>query len=96
MNLKVIDPAIVEFNEAIEYYNLQESELGYKFSDCVELAFARIIDRPEWNIRVDINVYRIRVKLFPYKIYYFIDDGEIVIIAILHNHRKPRLWKNRK
>ena len=83
-------------HEAIEYYNAQEGELGNKFAECVEIALARIIVKPEWNIKIDKDVYRIKVKIFPYKIYYFIDGVDIIIMAILHNHRRPGLWKGRK
>ncbi|MBL4754690.1 MAG: type II toxin-antitoxin system RelE/ParE family toxin [Flavobacteriales bacterium] len=35
------------------------------------------------------------VKRFPYGIHYVVEKDRIVILAILHTSRSPKLWKGR-
>ncbi len=47
MKVEFLRPADVEFNEAIDYYNLQRSNLGYEFEDEVKATINRIVVHPE-------------------------------------------------
>lgn len=43
----------------------------------------------------DHGVRRGLVKSFPYAVYFLIDDGTIVILGVLHQHRMPGGWLGR-
>lgn len=33
---------------------------------------------------------------FPYMLIYTIEESEIIVLAVAHQHRKPNYWKNRR
>jgi plasmid stabilization system protein ParE len=35
------------------------------------------------------------VRRFPYSIYYLIESGQIVILAVFHARRDPTIWQSR-
>lgn len=48
---------------------------------------------PGWD---ELPVVRsVSVRVFPYRVLYYLADTEAVIVAYAHNRRKPRLWEHR-
>lgn len=88
--------AEAEFNEAIEYYEVIESGLGYDFAVEIHSAIQRSVTLPKaWPI-VEGDIRRSLVKRFPYGILYAEQHEEIYIVAVMHLHRHPDYWKHRK
>ena len=93
----LLDPlAKIELDDAIEWYEIEKVGLGVKFKAEIDAAFSRILRWPTWSINISPNVYRIRVKIFPYKVLYSLIGDDIVILAISHNHRQPNYWIGRR
>ena len=44
---------------------------------------------------LDGDIRRALVKQFPYGVIYSEEQQEILIIAVMHLHRKPEYWRNR-
>jgi mRNA-degrading endonuclease RelE of RelBE toxin-antitoxin system len=40
-------------------------------------------------------VRRCRLRRFPYGLIYAIDEGDILIVAVAHTHRRPDYWRDR-
>jgi hypothetical protein len=88
--------AELELVEAVDYYNACENGLGYDFSIEVYTAICRAVSQPKaWQV-LKHGVRRSLVNRFPYGILYSIEKNEIVILAVMHLHRKPNYWKKRK
>jgi plasmid stabilization system protein ParE len=84
-----------EFFKAIDYYETCEQGLGYDFSIEVYTAIQKIIAYPKiWPVFKD-DIRRYLINRFPYGILYSLEDNEILILAIMHLHRKPEYWKFR-
>lgn len=48
---------------------------------------------PGWN---ELPVVRsASVRVFPYRVLYYLTDTEVVIVAYAHNRRKPKYWEHR-
>jgi hypothetical protein len=87
--------ADAEFFEAIDYYELCETGLGYDFSIEVYSAIQNIIKYPyAWPVLED-DIRRILTNRFPFGILYAIEQNEIFILAVMHLHRNPDYWKHR-
>ena len=87
--------AVIEFTEAIDYYESCQKNLGYEFSLEVYETINRIIINPNaWQLMND-NIRRSLVNRFPFGILYVIRNNEILILAVMHLHRKPNYWQNR-
>ena len=83
-------------NAAKKYYNDQLDDLGIDFIDEVEKSIKLIQKSPtRWAI-IEENIHKYILQRFPFTIYYIDDVGEILILAIAHQSRKPGYWNNRK
>jgi len=88
--------AAVELISAIEYYESCQAGLGFCFSEEVYATIDRVCQFPlAWEC-IDFKTRRCLTNRFPYGILYRISGKEIRIMAVMHLHRKPRYWKDRK
>ena len=88
--------AVAELNEAIDYYEELQSELGLEFAKEIFSSIQRVIEFPKAWSPLSLNTRRCLVNRFPYGIIYQILDNEILIIAVMQLNRKPSYWKDRK
>ncbi len=84
-----------EFEEAIDYYEGREVGLGYDFAVEVHHAIQRIVDYPEGWAELEHGIRRCLVRRFPYGVLYAVHEDEIVILAVMHLHRRPGYWRDR-
>lgn len=88
--------AEAEFYEAIDYYEGCQEGLGYDFAREVYSAIRNIMDYPKaWPVLEGV-IRRCQTKRFPYGVIYSEEADEIFILAIMHLHRDPDYWKDRR
>jgi hypothetical protein len=95
MKIDFLDPANVEFVDAIAYYNLQSEGLGYEFAVEVKRSISRILQYPEAWASLSRRTRRCRTNRFPYGLIYQIRDELILVIAVQNLHKDPESWKSR-
>lgn len=95
MKIEFLKAAQTELDQAFEWYETQQKDLGVQFLNELDAAIRRIISYPESYALIEKNVRRCLVKRFPYGILYGIDADKIVVIAVAHLHRKPDYWIGR-
>ncbi len=89
MNIILLPPSDKELDEAIDYYNDQQTDLGNRFYKEFIRA-TELIDRsPKTWKKVGKCTHKINIKRFPYLVLYVIDGNEILITCIAHQHRSP-------
>jgi plasmid stabilization system protein ParE len=91
----LIPEARDEFDEAFDWYERQKMGLGITFSDHVQRVYDRISATPEMYRIVRQDVRKAGVKRFPYSIYYRDEPTRIVVLAVFHGRRDPRVWQAR-
>ena len=88
--------AVMELEDAAEYYELELAGLGERFKHDIKKAISRIKRYPEaWPLEWG-EIRRYLLHSFPYKILYSIEKNHIYIIAIAHCHRRPDYWIDRQ
>ena len=95
MNIVLIPPADKELKEAIDYYNDQLTGLGEQFYTSFIDTTGYISQVPDAWRKIGTNTRRINIKRFPYLILYVIDEHEILITCIAHQHRNPTYYMER-
>lgn len=95
MRIRLVSPAIVEFNEAIKYYNHQLPGLGFRFFQEVDAAINRIKLMPKAWTKIGSQTRRCIVKGFPYALFYSIEKDYILITAVANLHRDPEHYQSR-
>ena len=87
--------AAVELDEAAAWYERRQEGVGVAFLLRVDAAIERILNDPEACPIVEGHVRRQRVWKYPYDLLYAVDDGEVVILAVAHHHRRVGYWRRR-
>ena len=94
----IIDPrAILEIQDAINYYDEQQSGLGQRFETELNKHILKLEKNPYFRIRYD-NVRCLPVKKFPYLVHYTLDEAKnlVSIHAVFHTSRDPGKWIGNK
>jgi plasmid stabilization system protein ParE len=95
MKVSFLPAASAELKEAVDFYNLQRPGLGDDFKDEVRASVARIQFWPRAWSRVSRRARRCRTRRFPYLVVYVELSDQIVIVAVMHSHRRPGYWRKR-
>jgi mRNA-degrading endonuclease RelE of RelBE toxin-antitoxin system len=84
-----------ELDEAATFYEQRQPGLGQEFLLEVADTVALIEEFPEaWPLLSDVD-RSCRVKRFPYRLVYFIDGKDIVVLAVAHFKRRLKYWRER-
>lgn len=99
MNYKVnlLPDAYLDIKEIIDWYNGAQAGLGKKFYESLKSKLKKISTNP---LRFQLSFKESRSALldkFPYQIHFKIVelDRVVVIFAITHTSRNPRIWREK-
>jgi len=87
--------ATAETAEAASFYNSQQSQLGKRFVCAVEEAARRAAVDPLLYPVIEGDVRRCLVRTFPFGILFRLKRNKLIVVAVMHMHRKPGYWKHR-
>jgi plasmid stabilization system protein ParE len=95
MNYAFHAEAEAELNQAVDYYNARQPDLGRDFARDVYAAIQNVIAYPNAWTPLSKRTRRCLVNRFPYGVIYQVTDKGIFIIAIMQLNRRPGYWRNR-
>jgi len=95
VNVRVLEVAQRELDEAVSYYNGQVAGLGDAFLLETVAAIERIRQFPDAWHPLGENLRRCRLRRFPYGLIYHADETGVLLIAVAHTHRRPGYWRER-
>jgi toxin ParE1/3/4 len=88
--------ALAEFAAAVGAYEEARRGLGARFIDSIEAAIDGVCESPErWPI-LEQDIRRRLARVFPFAILYTIEEDHVLIVAVMHCHRKPGYWYSRR
>lgn len=94
--LVIVRPqARAEFDDAFDWYEGQRAGLGVRFAERVQEVFDYIAINPQAHAILHKEVRAPPVRRFPYVVYYRVEPGQVVVLAVLHGRRYPSLWQSR-
>jgi len=85
----------LDIQAAAVWYEDQRFGLGSRFLDELDLVFQRIKDNPQQFPCMEGDVHRALLRHFPYGVYFLAESEAINVLAVLHLHREPDMWKSR-
>jgi hypothetical protein len=95
VTVRFLEIAEIELDQAVRWYGAQAPGLGDAFLLEVLSAANRIARLPEaWHPLAE-GIRRCRLGRFPYGLIYTIDNGDILVLAVAHLHRRPDYWRDR-
>ena len=92
---RLLSRASDDLEAGVSYYESENPGLGYRFTLEVRRLCRLIAKSPAGGFEVRPDVRRRILRRFPYSILYTVDDGEILIVAIAHQSRRPGYWSRR-
>lgn len=93
MRFRILPPANWELREAVRFYEERVPGLGHELLEEFRATTARIIANPAAWMTLESSVRRCRMHRFPYGVIYSLEDGQILIVSVMHLHRHPQIWK---
>lgn len=96
MNIEILDEANRELERAASWYRMQQLGLELRFLAAFRTAMSRMLASPRAYPRVSSRSRRCRLAGFPYGIVYIIRETSLLIIAVMHLHRRPKYWRHRE
>ena len=92
--------ASAELEEAALWYSARRSGLGVEFVEAFDLVLDQIGRWPEIGhlvpgVPADVPTRRFPLNRFPYYVAYMEWEGNIRVLAVAHDHRKPGYWFSR-
>jgi plasmid stabilization system protein ParE len=84
-----------EFEDAASNYEAARQGLGRRFVEAVDESIYLASEAPQ-RYRFELrDVQRIRVKHFPYTVYFRVRASQFVVLAVFHFRRDPAVWRER-
>lgn len=97
MTLKVFFTPDAKSDVRLGRDQLRESsgELAERFLQDVKATTNKIARNPGQYAIVYNNVRQCRLENFPHVVSYRVVDNTVQVLAIVHGHRDPKIWKGR-
>jgi plasmid stabilization system protein ParE len=92
---RLLPPAEEEMTEAALFYERAHPDLGEDFLDDIRYALDTVRERPKLGVEVAYGFRRVLVRRFPFSVIYFLEPGNVVVVAVAHQSRSPDYWKGR-
>ncbi len=93
--IKIYKEARNDIYQITKWYDLQVEGLGDKFEAMLNKAMVSLTNDPTAFAHLFDNVRRIRLKKFPYIVFYKVDKLNVYIFGVIHTKRNPSLIKER-
>ncbi len=94
--LTIHEDAEAEVDEAVRFYEGRRPGLGKRLREDIEKTFTRIMRSPSISVPIDDQGMRkVRLRRFPYTVYYVELDRVIWVAAVAHQKRRPGYWSQR-
>lgn len=85
--------ARLEHDEAAVWYESQKIGLGSEFVLEIERALQTACEHPQRFPVVLENVQRVRVRRFPYSIFFRVRGDRLIVLSVFHARRNPIIWR---
>ena len=87
-------PAEADALDAQAWYAEHSEATASRFAADLTNTIERMAERPEAFARVHGRVRRAVLRRFPYAVYFFMESGAVVVLAV-HGRQDPARWKVR-
>ncbi|WP_437929066.1 hypothetical protein WMF37_07275 [Sorangium sp. So ce291] len=93
--LEIRQEAEVEIFDAALRYERDRRDLGFRFESEVDVTLRRAMENPLQFPEIEPGIRRALVRIFPYGVFFLLEEPLVLVIAVLHLHRHPDSWKGR-
>lgn len=80
-----------DIREAYHWYEEQNIGLGAEFIRCLEAVLDYLENNPEMYQKIHKSIRRALTSRFPFGIFYIKEKKRVIILAVLHVKREPKV-----
>lgn len=88
--LRIQSEAILDIQDAYEWYEQQQSGLGAEFIEEVEVGFSKLRQHPFHYGTINAHLRRVKIDRFPYLIVFEIKESVVFITSLHHVRKEPK------
>lgn len=88
--LVVQSEAVIDIQEAFDWYEERQVGLGYEFIEELEEGFEKLCKHPQHYTAINQTYRRLRINRFPYLIIYEIEDTRLIVNTVRNTSQKPK------
>jgi plasmid stabilization system protein ParE len=96
MRIVLVAEAAQEFEDAVAWYEEQQSGLGRRLRDEIDLHLRWISVNPDMPRLRPGGYRRVNLRVFPYYLAYIVHNAQIWVLPVAHTYRKPEYWIGRR
>jgi plasmid stabilization system protein ParE len=93
--LTIRKEAEFDIDEQFDYYEEKREGLGHDFLLCIEEALDKLQRNPLVYCKIHKELRRIPIRRFPYRIFYFVQNNNVIVMAVFHARKDPASWNDR-
>ncbi len=93
--LSLSPPAEADLKRSQEWYNERRDGLGEEFVFAFDATANAIVRNPLLFRVIKKNIRRALTKRFPYAVFFIVESDTIIVLAVLHCRRNPKLFLKR-
>ena len=94
-NLEIRKQALDDLKDAIAWYESQKDNLGFEFMYEFNQVISVIRFKPTLVQKRYQKICLIHFHRFPYSIYYILEKEKIIVMAVFHQKRNPKIAMKR-
>jgi plasmid stabilization system protein ParE len=87
--------AEADIDSAAQWYESERQGLAGRFFSDLNRTFTRMGESPFQFPEITRGVRRALLHTFPYAAYFQVLDEVVVVLAVLHLRRNPKIWRAR-
>ena len=95
MNIRFLEPARNELDDAFDWYEMEQNGLGRRFLAEIQSDLKRISVFPDSCAMIAPGLRRCLTRKFPYMLVYGVEIDTVIVVAVAHMHRTPLYWQGR-
>lgn len=84
-----------DIEAAFDWYEDQQPGLGVEFLEELRHSYDRIATGPRHYSKLIAGFRRALLRRFPFGVYFVVEPDRVVVLAVLHLARDPRIWQQR-
>jgi toxin ParE1/3/4 len=97
VKIVIVRPAAeADLAAAREWYDRQRPELGERFLDAAASAAQVLAEHPDAYPALHREARRAPLRHFPHGLIYRVYPDAIVVAALYHARREPKIWRHRQ
>jgi plasmid stabilization system protein ParE len=95
--IELLPLAKKDIQQAINWYNLNQKNLGLRFLRAFQTEVKVIQKNPTAFINRYNEIHKLVMSNFPFLIHYLIEEElkKIIVVAVFHTSLNPKNWNNR-